>query len=103
LMDHGKKRHLPEIFDLFRSAMRIQHALPYLGFRLIPSNSCSSCTTTLLFSTLCTTFPSRLRHDLEQSLLLGQRGILPLALVDRYVKGIMTFYVKSPTTNLSLP
>ena len=39
-----EKRHLHEIFDLFRSAMRIQHALPYLALRLIPSNSCSSCT-----------------------------------------------------------
>jgi hypothetical protein len=37
-----EKRHSHEIFDLFRSAMRIQHALPYVALRLIPSDSCSS-------------------------------------------------------------
>jgi len=90
LLEHGdQKRDIREVFDLYRTAMRTQHALPR------PSQNVSSQELLLQLHKRPSfskhfqgsTFPSRLRHDRDQLELLGQRGKLPVTIVDRFLTG----------------
>lgn len=87
IMDYGNQGQIGEIIDLYRHAMRIEHALPREG--TTPEELMKQLQKRGSIAPVFKgqTFLSRLKHDREQLLLLGERGKLPQSLVDRYVGG----------------
>jgi hypothetical protein len=87
--EHGDQRsRVFEWFQLLRQGMRLHHAIPAAEKGKTAEGLLSSLEKYPSFSRPFdgTTHPSKLRHDRDQLIALGERGRLPLDLVNRYVQ-----------------